>query len=116
MQSRKNQGLFGKGLNNQLFRVKVGTNLSDVRKQEMGVPQGCILSVTLFSVKINSIIKSINPGVGCCLYVDDFVICFRSSHMAIIEGQLQQCLNRLKTRSDENGFKFSKQNVFIFVI
>ena len=48
---------------------------SDARVQEMGVPQGCILSVTLFSIKINSIVNAINPGVECSLYVDDFVIC-----------------------------------------
>ena len=74
----------------------------------MGVPQGCILSVTLFSVKINSIVKAICPGVDCSLYVDDFVICFRSQNMNIIERQLQQCLNKLQIWSDENGFKFSK--------
>ncbi len=95
-------------LNERLFRVRVCNTLSDAREQQMGVPQGCILSVTLFSIKINNIVKSINPGVECSLYVDDFVICFRSSNMNIIERQLQQCLNKLQTWSDENGFKFSK--------
>ena len=74
----------------------------------MGVPQGCILSVTLLSVKINSIVKAICPGVDCSFYVDDFVICFRSRNMDIIERQLQQCLNKLQKWSNENGFKFSK--------
>ena len=90
------------------FRVRVGNTVSGAREQEMGVPQGCILSVTLFSVKINSIVKAICPGVDCSLYVDDFVICFRSRNMNIIERQLQQCLNKLQTWSEENGFKFSK--------
>ena len=49
----------------------------------MGVPQGSILSVTLFRIKINNIVKSINPGVDCSLYVDDFVICYRSKNMNI---------------------------------
>ena len=74
----------------------------------MGVPQGCILSVTLFSVKINSIVNANNPGLECSLYVDDFVICFRSKNTDIIERQLQQGLNKLQTWSDENDFKFSK--------
>jgi len=42
--------------------------------QEMGVPQGSVLSVTLFALKINSIVKAISPGVECSLYVDDFLI------------------------------------------
>ena len=95
-------------LDKRFFRVRVGNTISEACEQEMGVPQGCILSVTLFSVKINSIVKAICPGVDCSLYVDYFVICFRSRNMNIIERQLQQCLNKLQIWSDENGFKFSK--------
>jgi hypothetical protein len=43
-------------LANRKFRVKSGANLSDTYKQEMGVPQGSILSDTLFVLKINSIV------------------------------------------------------------
>ena len=93
---------------NVFFRVRVGNTVSGAREQEMGVPQGCILSVTLFSVKINGMVKAICPGVDCSLYIDDFVICFRSRNMNIIERQLQQCLNKQQTWSEENGFKFSK--------
>ena len=73
----------------------------------MGVPQGSILSVTLFGLKINSIVKAISPGVECSLYVDDFLICYRSKHIHIIERHLQQCLNKLADWADTNGFKFS---------
>jgi len=59
-------------LNDRQFKVRVGATLSDMRDQEMGVPQGSILSVTLFNVKINNIVKSISPGTDCSLYVDDF--------------------------------------------
>jgi hypothetical protein len=65
-------------LNDRQFKVRVGSTLSDAHKQVMGVPQGSILSVTLFSIKINNIVKSIQPGVDCSLYVDDFIICYRS--------------------------------------
>ena len=94
--------------NERQFRVRVGDTLSNPHEQEMGVPQGSILSVTLFSVKINDIVKSVCPGVECFLYVDDFCICYRSKHMHTIERQLQQVLNNLSKWSSENGFKFSK--------
>jgi len=71
----------------------------------MGVPQGSILSVTLFGLKIN--FKAISPGVECSLYVDDFLICYRSKHIHIIERHLQQCLNKLADWVDTNEFKFS---------
>ena len=40
--------------------------------QEEGVPQGSILSVTLFSLKINSIVGCLIQDIECSLYVDDF--------------------------------------------
>ena len=46
-------------LNERLFRVRVGNTLPDARVQEMDVQQGCILSVTLFSIKINRMVKAI---------------------------------------------------------
>ena len=80
-------------LKNRQFHVRLGSSYSDVFDQEMGLPQGSILSVTLFGLKINSIVKAISPGVECSLYVDDFLICYRSKHIHIIECHLQQCLN-----------------------
>ena len=62
-------------------QVKQGSTLSELHKQEQGVPQGSILSVTLFSININDIVKTINPGADCSLYVDDFLICYRSKNM-----------------------------------
>jgi hypothetical protein len=37
------------------FNVRVNSTYSEIQEQEMGVPQGSILSVTLFSIKINSL-------------------------------------------------------------
>ena len=70
-------------LSNRCFKVRVGTTLSDLQGQE-GVLQGSILSVTLFSIKINNniIVKALNPGVDCSLYVD-FLIYYRTSTSAV---------------------------------
>ena len=95
-------------LSDRSFNVRLGSVLSDVHSQEMGVPQGSILSPTLFSVKMNSIVKVLNPGVDCSLYVDDFLICYSSKNMQTIERQLQLCLNKIQKWADENGFRFSK--------
>ena len=73
----------------------------------MGVPQGSILSVTLFSIKIKSLAKVLNDNIEGSLCVDDFLICYRGKIMNNIERQLQLCLNKIEKWAKENGFKFS---------
>ena len=94
-------------LDGRQFKIRVGAALSDGFDQEQGVPQGSILSVTLFSIKINDIVKCIQPGVECSLYVVDFLISHSAKNIRTAERQLQQSLNRLQIWCDENGFKFS---------
>jgi ribonuclease HI len=94
-------------LQDRTFRVQVGKTLSDLFEQEAGVPQGSILSTTLFNLKINNIAKLCSQSAECFLYVDDFVICYRASSMHTIERQLQLILNKLQDWVDKNGFKFS---------
>ena len=84
------------------------TLLSDYYDQEQGVPQGGVLSTTLFSIKINDIVKCLGNLTDCSLYVDDFCICYRSKSMATIERQLQQNLNKIENWATSNGFKFYK--------
>jgi Reverse transcriptase (RNA-dependent DNA polymerase) len=97
-----------KFLNERRFRVHVGSCLSDLYDQEMGVPQGAILSVTLFIFKMNSSIKCLPAGVRGSLYVDDFCIYFRSKSLIAIERQIQRCLNGIQKWADEKGFQFSQ--------
>jgi len=69
----------------------------------MGIRQGSVLSVTLFALKINSIVKAISLGVECSLYVDDFLIVYRSKYIHIIERHLQRSLNMLSHWADTNA-------------
>ena len=93
---------------NRPFKVRVGFTLSDVYDQEQGVPQGCILSTTLFNIKINNITKCLDNDINCSLYVDDFLICYLSKDMRTIEKKFQDTLNKIEQWTTENGFKFSQ--------
>ena len=90
------------------IQVRVGSTLSEKFDQAQGVPQGSILSTTLFNIKINSIIDCLDPKTDGSLYVDDFCMCYRSKSMRTIERHLQQCINRIENWASHNGFKFSK--------
>ena len=73
----------------------------------MGVPQKSILSVTLFSIKINSLAEVLRGDMHDSLYVVDFVLCYKTKNMNSLERQLQLCLYKIQNWADENGFKFS---------
>ena len=83
-------------LEDRTMQVRVGSTLSDFYDQEQGVPQGSILSTTLFNIKINNIVKCLDSKTDGSLYVDDFGICYRSKNMRTIERKLQQCINRIE--------------------
>ena len=67
-------------LSDRTFNVRIGNTLSDIFKQGQGVPQGSILSPTLFGIKINDIVKCVKD-LDCSLFVDDFGIFIRSKNM-----------------------------------
>ena len=95
-------------LNNRHFRVRIGSTLSDLFFQEEGVPQGSILSVTLFIIKMDSLAKCIKQFIDSSLFVDDFGMSCRGRNMDVVERQLQLNINNVQTWANNNGFKFSK--------
>ena len=90
------------------FQVRIGSTLSDLKKQEEGVPQGSILSTTLFNIKINNIIKELSPDIYGSLYVDDCSISYKSKYIPTLERKLLHNINKISKWVTENGFKFSK--------
>ena len=95
-------------LSDRIFSVIYGNILSDSYTQEEGVPQGAILSTTLFNIKLNGIVKEVLPGIQCSLYVDDFVLYFRSKSMRTIHRQLKPCILKVKAWCLKNGFTIAE--------
>ena len=97
----------GNFLKDRKFQVKINGTLSSTHDQEMGVPQGSILSVTLFVLKINYLAELIDHDVLRSLFVDDFKICYKGKTMNTIERKLQTNLNKIGKWATDNGFIFS---------
>jgi hypothetical protein len=93
-------------LSDREFNVRVNSTYFDIQEQEMGVPQGSILSVTLFSIKIKSLAKVLNDNIegSLCRLLPDML---SGQAYEPIERQLQLCLNKIEKWATENGFKFS---------
>ena len=71
----------------------------------MGVPQGSILSVMLFMIKITKI--TCPPPINGSLCVNDFLMYYSSKNMVTIERKMQQCINKILKWAMKNGFKIS---------
>ncbi|GFU28328.1 probable RNA-directed DNA polymerase from transposon X-element [Trichonephila clavipes] len=89
------------------FRVRLGGTLSAPFTQAEGVPQGSILSVTLFICHISSILNILSPSIQASLYVDDLQISCEGSDMRMIERQLQTAVNNILKWCDTNGHSIS---------
>lgn len=94
-------------MSNRRFRVIVGNTLSSDFIQENGVPQGSVLSVTLFAIAINDITKNIPPSITSSLFVDDLAICFKAKHLASATRQIQMTVTKLQKWASNTGFTFS---------
>ena len=87
--------------------MRAGSTLSDTYEQEMGVPQKSILSPILFSLKINSIVKSVSKSLKASLFVDDCATCIREKFLPHAQRLMQPCVNSVLDWVSKNGFKFS---------
>ena len=86
----------GNFFSDRTFQVHIGTIMSDKIFHQESVPQGAILSTTLFNVKINDIVKQVDPGVECSLYVDDIVMMYKSPTIDAIQRKLPHTIKRLE--------------------
>ena len=82
-------------LQNQKFKVRLGSTFSASFRQEQGYPQGSILSIILFIVNINAIRQCLSHLTESSLFVDDFSISCCGKRMTYIERTLQTSINTI---------------------
>lgn len=94
-------------LHNRKIRVKIGAKYSDPRLLENGVPQGSVLSVTLFLVVINSVAECVESPVKASLFADDIAIYIKGKSLHSSTEIMQKTIDSLTAWSRKTGFKFS---------
>ena len=73
-------GFIQEFLKERTFQVRLQGEFSETLTLENGIPQGSVLSSSLFALGINNIIKALPKGIRNSLYVDDFCVYFASKN------------------------------------
>nr|KAG5704148.1 hypothetical protein BaRGS_009678 [Batillaria attramentaria] len=84
-------------LNNRKARVHVNGAYSRKKTLKEGVPQGGVLSPTLFLVFINDIVKDLPRKVQGAIYADDLVLWCSEEYLTTANHRLQLALDVLES-------------------
>lgn len=88
-------------LHNRKAKVSLRGKLSRAASFTQGVPQGGVLSPTLFLVFVNDITNILPSNVRAVMYADDLALVCSEESLAIAQKRLQTTLDRLGQWSEE---------------
>lgn len=98
-------------LTDRKFQVAVGTATSDTKEQENGIPQGAVISVTLFLIAMDSVFEQIrkkkNKNVKILVYADDIIIIVIGERKKKLRAKLQKCVNKITEWANSIGFSIA---------
>ena len=96
-------------MSERTFQVRIENIYSDIFKLQNGIPQGSVLSGTLFIMAINNIVTVLPKGVQNSLYIDDFAIFYTSNNLRHIQRILNMAISRIDQWATSVGFRFSTE-------
>ena len=95
-------------LADRTMQIRVGSSLSDYYDQEQGVPQGGVLSTTLFNIKINDIVKCLGNLTDCHYMLMTSVSVIAQKVWKRLSVNYNKIGIRLKIGQQAMALKFSK--------
>ncbi|XP_069156963.1 probable RNA-directed DNA polymerase from transposon BS isoform X1 [Procambarus clarkii] len=98
-------------LSRRSFWVRLGAALSASFQQYEGVPQGSVLSTTLFLVALKGLLSSLPSSVFSALYVDDLTLCCQGDDSPLLQRRLQLAIDVVSSWATDHGFKFSTTKI-----
>jgi len=96
-------------LHNRRARVMVEQVPSKKVLLRHGVPQGGVISPTLFLIFINDLVDVLPKGVKAALYADDLVLWCKEEYPTTARHRMQQAANKLKEWTDKWCISINKE-------
>lgn len=98
-------------LTDRSFKVLVNGTSSETQCLENGVPQGSSLSVTLFLIGMEILIKPLKnmKTIKYLVFADDLCIFVSKKNLKMAVQLIQKAINKLFSTGISNGFSFSQQ-------
>jgi retron-type reverse transcriptase len=98
-------------LEDRKFTVKINSSTSDMKSASAGVPQGGVLSPTLFSIFINDLpLTNIKNESFSMLFADDLVCSFVYKDKHIAQSKVEEHLKKLEMWSNKWRLTFAPKN------
>jgi hypothetical protein len=114
------QGQLGKFIQQFLkmrrINVRAGKEISEASPIYCGVPQGSVISPTLFTVMINDLFNEIPPEVSHSLYADDGAMWITSKSLEQAHETMQEALNTVHVWAQHWGLTISAAKTKAIII
>lgn len=94
-------------LTNRTFNIQIGNTESDIGCIQNGIPQGSVLSCTLFNIVFDDVLNHFDTTTKYCAYADDLVIFQTGKFTKPIETNMQNVLNKTNHQMNLNGLEIS---------
>jgi hypothetical protein len=94
-------------MDNRTFRVVLGAESSGKTHTENGVVQRAVMSVTLFLVALEDIVKQVQEPMEIVGYADDSALYTSDQDMETAQTNIQSALNNLSKWTRRKGFTIS---------
>ena len=99
-------------LHNQKAAVKLEMKHSRKKLFKHGVPQGGVLSPTLFLIFMNDIDQILSRKVNAAMYADDLAIWCSEESVGTTKIRLQETMDNLAKRTDGHVYQCPKNYLY----
>ncbi|XP_065073052.1 uncharacterized protein LOC135697366 [Ochlerotatus camptorhynchus] len=94
-------------LSHRTFQVVLGNCRSKIFDEETGVPQGSVIAVTLFLVRMNGVFTRLPVGIFIFVYADDIVLMAIKETVKALRRKIIQATAYISNWASNAGFQMS---------